>query len=153
MPEEAAKERLDRVAHASDGGKAHGWPHPTLMIADEIWTWADREPTLLGAMMTAMLKNPDCRFLGISTAAASLDSPLGQLRARALAAPHVARKGPVLEASGAGLHWLEWSVPDTGDTDDLRAVAAANPLRTVAEMRAQRPRVTEVEWLQFHCCR
>lgn len=80
---------------ASDGAKAHGWPHPTLLLADELWSWADREPTLLGAMMTAMLKNPECRFLGISTAAASLDSPLGRLRTRALSAPNVERKGGV----------------------------------------------------------
>ena len=138
---------------ASDGGKAHGWPHPTLMIADEIWTWADREPTLLGAMMTAMLKLPDARFLGISTAASTLDSPLGRLRDRALAQPNVKRKGAVLEAHGDGLHWLEWSVPEDADPEDLRAVTRANPLRTLAEIREQRPRVTELEHLQFHACR
>lgn len=138
---------------AASGDKAHGWPHPTLIIGDEIWAWSDREPTLLGAMLTAMLKNPTCRFLGISTSAASLDSPLGRLRTRALAAPTVERKGPVLEAGGDGLRWLEWSLPEDADPDDLRAVTAANPLRSLAEMREQRKRVTEVEWLQFHCCR
>jgi phage terminase large subunit-like protein len=138
---------------ASDGGKAHGWPRPTLMIGDELWAWSDREPTLLGAMMTAMLKIPEARFLGISTAAATLDSPLGRYRDRALAQPHVNRKGSVLEAHGDGLRWLEWSVPEHVSAEDLRAVAAANPLRTVAEIREQRPRVTEAEWLQFACCR
>ena len=135
---------------AASGDKAHGWPHPTLIIGDEIWAWADREPTLLGAMMTAMLKNPECRFLGISTAAASLDSPLGRLRARAMAAPHVERKGAVLEAGGDEIRWLEWSVREDGNPESLAAVAAANPLRTVDELREQRKRVTEVEWLQFH---
>jgi hypothetical protein len=138
---------------ASDGGKAHGWPSPSLIIADEIWSWPDREPTLLGAMLTSMLKVADCRFLGISTAAASLDSPLGRLRSRALAQPNVKRKGPVLEAGGEGLRWLEWSLAEDADPENLRAVAACNPLRTVAEIREQRPRVSEVEWLQFHCCR
>ena len=138
---------------AASGDKAHGWPHPTLMIGDELWAWSDREPTLLGAMMTAMLKNPEARFLGISTAAASLDTPLGRLRARALAQPHVRRTGPLLEAGGDGLRWLEWSLAEDADPDDLRAVAACNPLRTVAELREQRRRVTDVEWLQFHCCR
>ena len=135
---------------ASDGSRAHGHPHPTLYIGDELWAWSDREPTLLGAFMTALLKNPGCRFLGVSTAAASLDSPLGHLRRRAMNAPEVERKGAVLEAGGDGLRWLEWSVPENGDPDDLRAVTAANPLRTLAEMREQRKRVTEVEWLQFH---
>ena len=138
---------------AADGAKAHGWPHPTLMIGDEVWTWSDREPTLLGAMTTAMLKNPEARFLGISTAASSLNSPLGRLRTRALAQAHVKRTGAFLEAHGDGLRWLEWSVAETRDPEDMRAVAAANPLRTVSELREQRPRVTEVEWLQFHCCR
>jgi len=137
---------------AASGAQAHGW-NPTLMIGDEIWAWADREPTLLGAMATAMLKNPGCRFLGISTAAASLDSPLDRLRTRALAAPHVERKGAVLEAGGDGLAWLEWSLAEEADPGDLRKVAAANPLRSLAEVREQHPRVSEVEWLQFHCCR
>ncbi len=135
---------------ASDGAKAHGWPHPTLMIGDEIWNWADREPTLLGAMMTAMLKNRGCQFLGISTAAATLDSPLGRLRTRALGQADVQRHGAVLEARGDGLHWMEWSVAETSDPEDLRAVTAANPLRSLAELREQRPRVSEIEWLQFH---
>ncbi len=136
---------------AADGSKAHGWPHPTLIIADEIWAWADREPTLLGAMLTAMLKNRECRFLGISTAASAMDTPLGRLRTRALSAPHVERAGAVLDCTGDGLRWLEWSVADTEDPEDLRLVAAANPLRTVQELREQRPRVQLVEWLQFHC--
>jgi hypothetical protein len=51
------------------------------------------------------------------------------------------------------LRWLEWSVPDEADSEDLRLVAAVNPLRTVAELSEQRPRVSELEWLQFHCCR
>ncbi|MGI8511395.1 MAG: terminase large subunit domain-containing protein, partial [Solirubrobacteraceae bacterium] len=137
---------------ASSGDKAHGWPHPTLIVADEVWSWSDREPTLLGAMMTAMFKNPGCRFFGISTSASTLDSPLGTLRRRALASPKVERKGPVLEASGAGLHWMEWSLGEDADPENLRAVGAANPLRTVADMREQRRRVSDLEWLQFHCC-
>jgi hypothetical protein len=138
---------------SADGSKAHGWPRPTLIVADEIWAWADREPTMLGAMLTSMLKNPACRFLGISTAASSMDTPLGRLRIRAMAAPSVERTGAILEAGGDGLRWLEWSVADEQDAEDLRLVAACNPLRTIAELREQQPRVSELEWLQFHCCR
>jgi len=137
---------------AATGDKAHGWPHPTLLLADEIWAWSDREPTLLGAMATSMLKNAECKFLGISTAAASEDCPLGRLRLRALSAPHVRRTGPVLECGGDGLAWLEWSLSDEQSPDDLRAVASCNPLLTLVAIREQRPRVSEVEWLQFHCC-
>lgn len=138
---------------SADGAKAHGWPRPTLILADEIWAWADREPTMLGAMLTSLLKAPQCRFLGISTAASSMDSPLGRLRIRALAQPHVERVGAVLEAGGDGLRWLEWSVPDEADAEDLRVVAAANPMRTISELREQRPRCSDLEWLQFVCCR
>ena len=138
---------------SADGAKAHGWPRPTLLIADELWCWADREPTMLGAMLTSMLKSPTCRFLGISTAASSMDSPLGRLRIRAMSAPHVQRTGPVLECSGDGLAWLEWSVPDEADAEDLRVVAAANPMRTISELREQRPRCSDLEWAQFVACR
>lgn len=137
---------------ASDGSKAHGWPRPTLIIGDEIWAWSDREPSLLGAMLTAMLKVPTCKFLGISTAAARLDSPLGRLRARALEAPEVERRGVVTEAKGDGVHWLEWGLTADEDAEDFDLVAKVNPLRTAAEMAEQHKRVTEVEFLQFHCC-
>jgi len=137
----------------SDGSRAHGWPRPTLILADEVWAWSDREPSLLGAMLTSMLKVPTCRFLGISTSAARLDAPLGRLRSRAMAAPRVERKGVVTEAGGDGLRWLEWSLADDEDPDDLRLVAKVNPLRSVDELREQRKRVTDIEWQQFHCCR
>jgi phage terminase large subunit-like protein len=138
---------------ASDGAGAHGWLHPTLLIADEVWSWSDREPTLMGAMATSLVKNPACKLLVISTAAASLDSPLGRLRERALAQPEVHRKGAFLDAHGDGLRWLEWSLPDDADPADYAAVASCNPMRTADDMRQQHKRVTELEWLQFHCCR
>ena len=140
---------------ASDGGQAHGWERPTLMLGDECWQWADREPTLLGAMQTALIKNPEAKLLIISTSAASLDTPLGRLRARALALPDQERRGAVLEARGGGLHWLEWSLPPDADPADARAVKAANPAPWIGtgDLADQRARVTEIEYLQFHCCR
>jgi phage terminase large subunit-like protein len=137
----------------SDGARAHGWEHPTLLLADELWMWSDRDPSLLGAMSTSLIKNLGCRLLVISTAAASLDSPLGRMRERALSQPEVHRKGARIDAWGDGLRWLEWSLPDDQDPADFRAVAACNPLRSAEEMSAQHKRVTELEWLQFHCCR
>lgn len=139
----------------ADGARAHGWERPTLLIGDELWMWSDREPTLLGAMLTSLVKNPDARFLGISTSAASMDSPLGRMRARALAQPEVTRDGAFIDAHGAGLRWLEWSVPDDADVDDPHAVKAANPAPWItAKMLAeQHARVSELEYLQFHCCR
>jgi phage terminase large subunit-like protein len=139
----------------SEGGRAHGWERPTLMIGDEVWTWQEREPTLLGAMQTSLVKNPAAQLVLISTSASSLDSQLGRLRARALALPSVARTGARLDCRGDGLRWLEWSVPDDEDLDDMAAVKRANPAPwiTRAALRLQRARVTEVEFAQFHACR
>jgi hypothetical protein len=124
------------------------------MLGDEVWNWSDREPTLLGAMSTALVKNPAAKLLLISTAAPMLDSPLGRLRTRALSQPHVKRTGSLLEAHGDGLRWLEWSVPDDVEpTPDAVKRATPAPWITLAALRAQHKRVTPVEWLQFHACR
>jgi phage terminase large subunit-like protein len=90
----------------------------------------------------------------ISTAAAQLDSPLGRLRARALSHASAKRTGPVVEARG-DLHWLEWSVPDDAELDDLQAVKRANPAPwiTVPELRRQRAAIPETAFAQFHACR
>jgi len=134
----------------SDGPRVHGLSS-TLYIADEVWSWPDAG--LLEAMTTGLVKRPDSKLLAISTAAAQLDSPLGRMRARALAQPSVQRKGAVIEATG-DLHWLEWSVPDDADLADMRAVKRANPAPwiTVADLRRQRAAVPDLAFQQFHCC-
>jgi phage terminase large subunit-like protein len=136
----------------SDGPRVHGLSS-TLYIGDEVWAWpAGGE--LLEAMQTGLIKRADSKLLLISTAAAQLDSPLGRARARALAHPSAKRRGPVVEASG-DLHWLEWSLADDIDLDDLRAVKRCNPVSwiTVADLRRQRAAVPETAFAQFHCCR
>jgi hypothetical protein len=135
----------------SDGPRVHGLSS-TLYIADEVWSWPDAG--LLEAMQTGLVKRPDSKLIVISTAAARLDSPLGRMRARALAQPTAKRAGPVIEARG-DLHWLEWSVPDDTDLDDLRAVKACNPAPwiTVANLRRQRQAVPDQAFAQFHACR
>src|SRR5215218_252100 len=136
----------------SDGPRVHGLSS-TLYIGDEVWAWpAGGE--LLEAMQTGLIKRRDSKLLLISTAAAQLDSPLGRLRARALAQPSTKRTGPVVEARG-DLHWLEWSLPDDADLDDLDAVKHCNPAPwiTVADLRRQRAAVPETAFAQFHACR
>ena len=135
----------------SDGPRVHGLSS-TLYIGDEVWAWPDTG--LLEAMQTGLIKRPDSKLLVISTAAAQLDSPLGRMRARALAQPSTRRKGAVIEAAGDPC-WLEWSVPDDADLDDLRAVKAANPAPwiTVADLRRQRAAVPDAAFQQFHACR
>jgi phage terminase large subunit-like protein len=123
----------------SDGPRVHGLSS-TLYIGDEVWAWPPGGE-LLEAMQTGLIKRRDSKLLLISTAAAQLDSPLGRLRARALAQPTAKRTGSVVEAKG-DLHWLEWSVPDDVDLDDLVEVKKANPAPwiTVADLRRQRAR-------------
>lgn len=138
---------------ASDGATAHGWERPTLMIGDECWSWSDREPTLLGAMTTALVKNPSALLLLISTAPAKLDTPLGRVRERALAA-QVLRDGFHIDARGDGLRWLEWSVPENVEaTPEAVKKASPAPWITLDMLREQRLRVTDLEWLQFHANR
>lgn len=142
--------RLLRAIPA-DGPRAHGLSS-TLYVGDEVWAWKGDD--LLEAMLTGLVKHPGARFLGISTAAAQLDSPLGRLRSRALAGK-TTRKGAVIDATAPGLRWLEWSVPDDTPLDDFHAVKQANPASyiTAAALREQAARVTPLSFAQFHACR
>jgi phage terminase large subunit-like protein len=142
--------RLLRVIPA-DGPRAHGLSS-TLYIGDELWAWSGND--LLEAMLTGLVKNPDARFLGISTPAARLDSALGRARARALAGT-VKRAGARIEAAAPGMRWLEWSLPEDKDLDDYEAVKAANPAAyiTVESLREQAQRVTPLSFAQFHAGR
>lgn len=142
--------RLLRVV-ASDGPRAHGLSS-TLYVLDELW--AHRDDALYEACLTGLVKRPDSKLLAISTSAAMLDSPLGRLRARAMAQPSAQRRGPVVEARGE-LAWLEWSLPDEGDLDDMAAVKRANPAPWIsrADLKRQRSAVAEIAYAQLHAGR
>jgi hypothetical protein len=142
--------RLLRVV-VSEGARVHGLSSSSY-VGDEIWAW--RGDQLIEAMLTGLVKRPDARFLGISTAAARLDSALGRLRARAMAGKAV-RKGAVIDAVAPGMRWLEWSLPEDRELTDFRAIKACNPARyiTAGSLREQSERVTPISFQQFHCCR
>ena len=106
--------RLLRVV-VSAGERVHGLSS-SLYVGDELWAWRGDE--LLEAMLTGLVKRPDARFLGISTAAARFDSALGRTRARAMAGT-VTRKGAVIDATAPGLRWLEWSLAEEKRLDRL----------------------------------
>jgi phage terminase large subunit-like protein len=134
---------------ASDGGLAHG-PTPSLMIVDELW--CHKSPAFYDACRSALVKRPGSKLLVLSTAAATLDSPLGHLRERLLSGT-VKRSGVVTEAHAPGLALIEWSLdPETDDLDDDRLVAKVNPppwitADVLAEQRLALPRSV---FLQFH---
>ncbi|MEJ7568412.1 MAG: terminase TerL endonuclease subunit [Gaiellaceae bacterium] len=135
---------------ASDGGLAHG-PTPSLSVIDELW--AHKSGGLYEAQRTALVKRPDARLLVLSTAARSADTPLGRLRARALAGL-VERHGVFTDARAPGLRLLEWSLTAEDDLEDDRLVARCNPASWIsaAVLAEQRLALPRSVFLQFHAC-
>jgi phage terminase large subunit-like protein len=106
---------------AADGPKQHGHVID-LAIVDELHAHARRD--LYDALRTAMLKKPGARMVTISTAGATVDTPLGELRERANTLPHQGREGALTRATGDQFAMLEWRAEDPDDMDE---VLAANP--------------------------
>jgi phage terminase large subunit-like protein len=134
---------------ASDAPKVHGLT-PSLAISDEGHAHQDDE--LYIALRTAMLKRPGARMVNISTAGQGVDSPLGRLRARALAQPRVVRRGAFTDARGSGLRMLEWAVGEDGDVDDAHEVKKANSASWITEagLREQRQAVPDLAYRRYH---
>jgi phage terminase large subunit-like protein len=109
---------------AADAPRLHGLNF-SLAILDELQAHANDEVYV--ALHSALHKQPDAKMIVISTAGQGADSPLGRLRARALALPSVKRSGALTDARGPGLRMLEWAVPEDGDIDNPKIVKKANP--------------------------
>jgi phage terminase large subunit-like protein len=122
------------------------------MIGDEVWTWKE-QAEMLEAMESSLLKRADSKLVLITTAAASLEGPLGRLRSRAMAQKDVRRDGVVTESRGDDLHWIEWGLSGDENPDDLRLVKKANPAGyiTVAGLRKQKAALPPAAFAQFHC--
>jgi phage terminase large subunit-like protein len=120
----------------------------TLAVIDELHTATDSAPYVA---MVGSLKAPGAKLRIISTAAPSADSPLGRLRARALALPTAKRHGAVVEAKGPNLHLLEWSCRDGTELTDRRAILGANPAswRDWPTLRKRRDAVPESSFRRF----
>ena len=134
---------------AADARLLHGLT-PTLAIVDELQ--AHRDGELYIALRSAMHKRPGAKMITISTAGHGADSPLGQLRARALAQPTVKRTGALTDCRGPDLRMLEWAVPEDADPADLAWAAKANPASwiTRAALRAQRDALPALAWQRYH---
>jgi phage terminase large subunit-like protein len=134
---------------AADAMRLHGLT-PSLAIIDELHAHASDDVYL--ALKTAQLKRPDSKLITISTAGAGADTPLGRLRARALAQPSVTRKGAVTDARGPQLRFLEWSVSEDDDIDDPAVVKKANPASwiSVSGLREQREAVPDIAYRRYH---
>jgi phage terminase large subunit-like protein len=133
---------------ASDAPKLHGLT-PSLAVVDELHAFRDAEVYL--ALRTALMKRPDARMVVISTAGQGAETPLGRLRARALAQPEVKQSACFTDVRGPSLRALEWAVPDE-DELTVANVKRANPgsWLTAEALAEQREAVPELAFRRYH---
>lgn len=133
---------------AADAPRLHGLT-PSLAIVDELHAHPSDQVYL--ALLTALAKRRGSKLIVISSAGQGADSPLGRLRARALAQPRVTHRGCLTDARGPGLRMLEWSVPDDVELTP-RNVKRANPASwiRVEDLRAQQEAVPDLAFRRFH---
>lgn len=132
---------------AADASKLLGLT-PTLAVLDEYCEAKD--DSVYAALRTALL--PGATMFTITTAGLGAESPLGRLRARALAQEEVRVRGCLTDARGENIRALEWMVPTDAELDDYKAAKRANPLSliTPAWLREQREAVHELHYQRFH---
>jgi phage terminase large subunit-like protein len=132
---------------AADWRKLHGLTFTRAYI-DEMQVVDER---VYDALASGLHKRPDATLIIISTAGQGADSPLGKLRARALAQPHVVRRGVVTDARGPGIRMLEWSLDEDDDVDNPRVVKKVNPASwvTVDQLAEQRERLPDLAYRRF----
>jgi phage terminase large subunit-like protein len=123
-PEEPTRFTRHLRVLGAEAPRLHGLT-PTLMLLAELQAIAHDDIYL--ALATALHKNPQSKLVITSTAAGGADTPLGRLRARALAG-EVRRRGPVLDARTDGLRWLSWEVPEDAELSIRRVKAGESRL-------------------------
>ena len=133
---------------ASDAGKLQGLT-PSLAVVDELHAHKDADVYL--AMRTSLLKRPGAKLAVISTAGHGAESPLGRLRARALAGDVKQSRLPVIAVNDT-IRMLEWSAQDDADVEDLDVAKKVNPASWVTRkaLREQREALPEIAWRRFH---
>jgi phage terminase large subunit-like protein len=138
---------------ASDSNTLDGIA-PTLFLCDELHR--HKSPDLYTVAMNGLGKR-DGKMVTISTAGASLDSPLGKIRDRAHLLNDKTQNDFHLRAASDDKHFVvhEWSVPVGEDVHDISVVKRANPSSFVTEAdlkrRLESPSTHERDWLRFAC--
>ena len=113
---------------------------PYLVIVDELGSHTRDD--LYVSLRSALIKNPAARMRVISTMGGHEDAPMPTMRRRVLEEGKVTRSGAVLRAETRDSLWLEWSVPEGADVDDMAVVKEANPRSAITEaMLAEHHRV------------
>lgn len=138
---------------ASDANTADG-ALPTLALVDELHRHPSAE--LYGVLRDGIGPR-NGQIITISTAGASLASPLGDLRGKAQLLPSFRREGRYSNAiSGDGSFAMhEWSLSDDDDLADLQVVKEANPAPhwtlEALRRRLESPSMTPGRWARFAC--
>ena len=125
---------------------------PTLALVDEL----HRHPTgeLYEVWRDGLLGN--AQMITISTAGASMDSPLGELltKARVFAMEQDGHRRTYTSPDGSFV-LVEWALDPDEDTDDMRVVKSVNPApwHTSATLRRRHdsPSMTAGQWLRMAC--
>lgn len=138
---------------AADSSTADG-VIPTLALVDEL----HRHPSAdLYGVFRDGLGPRNGKIVTISTAGASLESPLGVLRSKAQLLPSFRREGAYSHAASedGAFVFHEWSLEQDADTSDLELVKQANPApwHTLASLRErlESPSTTPGQWARFAC--
>ena len=134
----------------AEGPRLHGLS-PSLMVLDELQ--AITRGDIYPALASALHKRPDSKLIVPSTAGSGLETPLGQLRQRALGQAHVMSRGAFTDARGPALRMLEWAVAPDRDVDHMGQVRLANPASwlTTAALAEQRERLSDLAFRRFVC--
>jgi phage terminase large subunit-like protein len=125
---------------------------PYLVIVDELGSHKD--DSLYVSLRSALIKDPTAKMRIISTMGGHEEAPMPSMRRRVLEEGGVTRDGAVLRAETRDSLWVEWSVPEHGDIDDIAGVVkAANPRSAITvEMLAEHRRVLhESAFRRLHC--
>ena len=132
---------------SADAARALGLT-PSLVMYDEYC--ASKTDELFVALVSALL--PGASIAVVTTAGWGAGSPLGRLRARALAQPDIRVKGCLTDARGDNIRMLEWAVPEDADLDDYAKAKQANPLSLITPkwLREQREALNEIDYRRFH---
>ena len=137
------------LVRASDSDSLDGWIGD-VAICDELGRWSSFENLYL---LRDGLGPRRGRMLGISTAGADLESPLGEMRSEAHALAGFTREGCRNCVRTDNLSFNEWCLADGEDVDDLDLVKQANPLKgmTLEELRMRRESSPDWVWRRFAC--
>jgi phage terminase large subunit-like protein len=136
---------------AADADKADG-VIPTLAIVDELHRHPSGE--LYGVFRDGLLGA--AQMITISTAGASMDSPLGKLleQARTFACEQLKRRRVYTSPDGAFV-LIEWALDPDDNAHDMRLVKTVNPAPwhtpTTLRRRHDSPSTSVGQWLRFAC--